>query len=68
MTIKTTDEEYKRCVCAAYQKAFGDQITPSELRPTENGLEVDHTDIKNMLAGSCIAELIGDDVEMTVEI
>lgn len=68
MTIVTTDEKYKQCVCAGWEKAYGDPLDPAELRETEPGMEVEETDVKNMLLGSCLAELVTDETEMIISL
>ena len=68
MEIVTTDEEYRRCVCAGWEKAYGEHFDTNQLRNTESGMEVDTTDIKNMLAGSCLAELVNDETDMIISV
>ena len=56
--IETTEEEYQTCVCAAWEKAYNEVISPEDLRPTTDRLLVADTDIDNMLAGSCFGEIV----------
>jgi len=67
--IETTEEEYQRCVCESWEKAYNEVITPSDLKPVIDRQIVADSDIDNMMADSCFSDMIYEAIrEMKIRI
>ncbi len=60
ITIKTTQEEFKQCIAAAWEKRFQEHLDTDELGDYNLQTEMPESDIKNILMGSCLGELLCD--------
>ena len=66
LTINTDCEKLKQCICAAWQKAYDEELKESVINPFEVGEKVMEADLIRMLAGSCLGELCKDGCVMEV--
>ena len=57
ITIETTQEELKRCISAAWQKKYGEELSPNTIKEFAVGENVTDNDIKNILLGSSLGEI-----------
>ncbi len=61
LEITTTEEDFKRCIAAAWEKAYDEQINPNDIYDHASHSKIPRTDIDNMLLGSCLGELVNKD-------
>lgn len=53
-------DEYKlkTAICSAWEKAYNEPLEPAEIADFGDEYVMPETDIENMIAGSCLAEII----------
>lgn len=56
--IHIDEMDLKCCIVAAYQKAHGEMLNLIHITDFAIGDKITNSDIDNLLAGSCLAELI----------
>ena len=59
MIIETSEVEFKRCIAAAWENRYEERMDPEDIKDFAKGDEILSEDIKNMLLGSSLGELVG---------
>jgi len=57
IVISTTQEKLKQCIAAAWQKKYGEELSPDVIKEFAVGENVTDNDIKNILLGSSLGEI-----------
>ena len=57
--IETTKEEFKRCIAAAWQSRFDEELPLNQIKDFLVGDAIAEMDIESILMGSSLGELVG---------
>ena len=67
LTLEVPDDRFTQCISEAWEKAYDEPLPTIQIVPFTVRAIVTPTDVKNMLGGSCLGELLnGNEFEMKV--